>query len=67
MHVHVPDELLTPKEVAAILRISPRTVRLWTRTGRLPALRLHDGRNAPIRIDPRDVERLVGLTSEGSA
>jgi hypothetical protein len=34
--------LLTPKEVAARLRVSPRTVYLWLEEGRLPAVRLSE-------------------------
>jgi len=34
------SELLTAKELAARLRVSPETVREWARLGRIPALRL---------------------------
>lgn len=32
-------ELLTPKEVAKILRVSPRTVQRWVKAGKLRAVR----------------------------
>lgn len=33
-------ELLTPKEVAGILRVSPRTVQRWVKEGKLRAVRV---------------------------
>ncbi len=33
-------ELLTPKEVAEILRVSPRTVQRWVKEGKLRAVRV---------------------------
>jgi excisionase family DNA binding protein len=33
-------EFLTPEEVAARLKVQPRTVQEWLRTGRLPGLKL---------------------------
>lgn len=35
-----PLELLTPKEVAEILRVSPRTVQRWVKEGKLWAVRV---------------------------
>jgi excisionase family DNA binding protein len=35
--------LLTARAVAALLGLSPATVRDWTRAGKLPALRLPSG------------------------
>lgn len=34
------DDLLTPKEVAAILRVNEATVRYWLRTGKLEGLNI---------------------------
>ncbi len=34
------DELLTPREVADALGVTPRTVQRWVATGRLPATRV---------------------------
>ncbi len=33
--------LLTVKEVASILRVSPITIKRWTKRGRLPAIRIN--------------------------
>ena len=37
------DALLTPAEVAALFRVSPKTVARWSRSGRLTALRTLGG------------------------
>lgn len=54
------DEPIVPLltgQVAQILDVSPETVRLWERLGRLPALKTERG----VRLfDRRDVERLAG-------
>jgi excisionase family DNA binding protein len=34
------DKLLTPVEVAELLRVTPKTVRRWALRGRLPAVRM---------------------------
>ena len=47
--------LLLTTEAAQILKVSPETVRLWERNGRLPALKTSRG----VRLFNRfDVERL---------
>jgi excisionase family DNA binding protein len=38
------DPTLTPEEIAALFRVSPKTVRRWARTGKLPGLRASDVR-----------------------
>lgn len=48
-----PEQLLTVNDVAALLRVSPRTVRRWIETGKLRATRL-PGRGA-YRIQPADL------------
>ena len=41
---HDPDDaLLTPAEVAALFRVSPKTVTRWARSGKLTALRTLGG------------------------
>ena len=47
-------ELLTVQETAALLRVSPVTVRRYISSGRLTAV--HVGRN--VRIEREDVEKL---------
>lgn len=37
------DRLLTPAEVAALFRVSPKTVTRWARAGKLTALRTLGG------------------------
>lgn len=52
----VAGAALLTGDVARILEVSPDTVRLWERQGRLPALRTVRG----VRLfDRRDVERLA--------
>lgn len=46
------DELMTVAEVAALLRLKPKTVYAMIRDGRLPAIRVTKGRNG-IRISQR--------------
>lgn len=38
--VNLSEALLTPQDVAALLRIKPTTVYEWTRTGLMPCIRL---------------------------
>ena len=49
-------QLLTAEEVGHILRIHPKTVYAWARSGILPAARLGP---ATVRFRPEDVDRLV--------
>lgn len=37
------SELMTPKEVAELFRVDPKTVTRWARTGRLTAIRTLGG------------------------
>ncbi len=47
---------LTTREVAAVLRISPRTIRRWAAQGRLPAMVLRGGLYG---FAPEEVEALA--------
>lgn len=38
-----PSQLLLPSEVAAVLRVNPKTVSRWSKMGRLPAVRTLGG------------------------
>ncbi|WP_090418255.1 helix-turn-helix domain-containing protein [Mycobacterium europaeum] len=58
-----PDALLSPREVAAILRVTDRSVLRYIADGHLPAVRL-PGRRL-WRIRRSDVEAL--LTSEAAS
>ena len=51
-----PTEFVLVSEAARILSVTQQTVRLWERTGRLPAIRVSGG----VRVFRRDeVERLA--------
>jgi DNA-binding transcriptional MerR regulator len=56
MNVEAVTVPLLTSEVARILDVSPETVRLWERLGRLPALKTKHG----VRLfDQRDVEQFA--------
>jgi excisionase family DNA binding protein len=52
----VPDELLTPAEVAAMFRVNPKTVTRWNRSGKLSAIRTLGGHR---RFRAAEVRRLL--------
>ena len=52
-------ELLTIEEVAAMLKIQPKTVGNWLRAGKLPGVKLGDGRAAEWRVNKEDLENYV--------
>jgi excisionase family DNA binding protein len=54
-------QLLTPKQVAARLAVSPRTVYLWIEQGRLPAVRLSE------RVTRVSEEALAAFEAAGVA
>jgi excisionase family DNA binding protein len=54
--------LLTLKEAAVVLGVSPATIRRLIWSGRLPALRL----TRRIQVDTRDIDRLIERTKERS-
>ena len=57
--------LLTEREVAALFRVTPRTVRRWASVGTLDAIRVH----GVTRYHAHDVARLIdpSITSEAPA
>lgn len=56
------DPLLTPAEVAAIFRVTPKTVTRWAETGKLPAQRTLGGHR---RFRSSDVKAaLAALASQ---
>ncbi|MBT9143406.1 MAG: putative DNA-binding proteinA [Syntrophomonadaceae bacterium] len=57
-------KLLTPIEVAEVLKIDRITVYRWIKSGRIPAKRLPGGRCAQLRIRAEDVENLLGKREE---
>ncbi len=50
-------ELLTIEEVAAILKVKPKTVGNWLRDGKLPGIKLGGGRAAEWRVEREDLEK----------
>lgn len=57
----LPD-LLTIREVADILRVSPLTVKRWGKRGKLPAIRINSRGDRRYRKEV--VTRLLGLVEE---
>jgi len=51
----VPEQLLTIKDVAALCRVSSKTVRRWIKTRELTAAQL----GAQWRIRPRDLDLFI--------
>ncbi|MCS7093215.1 MAG: helix-turn-helix domain-containing protein [Patescibacteria group bacterium] len=54
----LPD-LLTVKEVASILRVSPLTIKRWGKSGKLPAIRINS--RGDRRYKKEIVLRLLGI------
>lgn len=50
------DPLLTPKEVAAMFRVDPKTVSRWARSGRLQSIKTLGGHR---RFRSSEVQRMV--------
>lgn len=51
-----PERLLTPREVAAMFRVDPKTVTRWAQAGKLPSVRTLGGHR---RYRAADVEALL--------
>lgn len=54
------DELLTIKQVARLLNVSPFTVRRRIDDGCFEAIKLHPGHNGSIRISRKSVQSWLG-------
>lgn len=50
------DELLTATQVAKYLSLRPSTIKLWTRDGVIPCIRIN---SKIIRYDQREVDRAL--------
>lgn len=57
----LPD-LLTIKEVASLLRVSPLTIKRWGKSGKLPAIRINS--RGDRRYKKEVVMRLLGINEE---
>jgi excisionase family DNA binding protein len=57
----IPDQLLTPSEVAALFRVNPKTVTRWARSGKITAIRTLGGhrrfRQSEVRAFLEQTER----------
>lgn len=64
MKVSIDDlpELLTIKEVAQLLRVSPLTIKRWGKKGKLPAIRINSRGDRRYRKEV--VLRLLGVEKE---
>lgn len=51
-----PDPILTPTEVAALFRVSPKTVSRWAKAGKIVALRTLGGHR---RFRASEVRRAI--------
>ena len=57
----LPD-LLTVREVAEILRVSPLTIKRWGKKGKLPAIRINS--RGDRRYKKEVITRLLGIATE---
>lgn len=66
MPIQAESDLLTPAEVAAMFRVSPKTVTRWARSGKLTALRTLGGHRRFRATEVRGLlERFEEVAVEG--
>jgi excisionase family DNA binding protein len=59
-----PHELLTPAEVAAIMRVDPKTVTRWAKTGKIRCIKTLGGHRRFFAEDFRIVADTFDTTEE---
>lgn len=55
----MPDEMMTIRQVARVLRVGDRVVREWIRSGELPVINLGDQNRARHRISDSDLRQFI--------
>lgn len=60
--IHDLPDLMTIREVADLLRVSPLTIKRWGKKGKLPAIRINS--RGDRRYKKEVVTRLLGMDQE---
>lgn len=60
--IHDLPDLMTIREVADLLRVSPLTIKRWGKKGKLPAIRINS--RGDRRYKKEVVTRLLGMEAE---
>ncbi len=55
----MPDEMMTIRQVARVLRVGDRVVREWIRSGELPVINLGDQNRSRHRIADSDLQQFI--------
>jgi excisionase family DNA binding protein len=58
-------DLLTPDEVAELLKVKRTTIMNWLRDGKLPGIKLGDGKAAEWRVERSDLEAYLQSRKTG--
>jgi excisionase family DNA binding protein len=64
LDIHNLPDLLTVREVADLLRVSPLTIKRWGKRGKLPAIRINS--RGDRRYKKEAVLWLLGVTAGGT-
>ena len=64
LDIHNLPDLLTVREVADLLRVSPLTIKRWGKRGKLPAIRINS--RGDRRYKKESVLWLLGVTASGA-
>jgi excisionase family DNA binding protein len=58
-----PEQLLTPSEVAAMVRVNPKTVTRWERAGKISAIRTLGGHR---RFKASEIRKFLDQVDEAN-